>query len=239
VAQVNNPQHPQAILTERLLLSVIEQMKAPLLYIARESEAINEAAESARSIRNSAQVGLRLLDSYALGIRLTGDGTSFFDTEPVSVSGALYDAAHELEPYAQEYGVKLELQLDGRYGPVMAHREGLKAALVSLGSALVEALPAHETSNRLKLSAHRCRYGVVVGAYGDLPGLTTGAFRTGKQLHGEARQPFNTFLYGSGAGIFVADALLQAMRSHLSASRYRKQQGLGAVLQMNPQLRLM
>lgn len=213
-------------------------MKTPLLRIACEAERIDRGSQTYGSIAASAQAGLRLLDTYELGLRLTHDQEPFLVMEPVSVAGVLYDAAQELEMYAREFGVRIELRLNGRYGPVMAHGGGLRAALVSLGSALVEALPAHETSNCLKLSAHRCRYGIVAGIYGDMPGINVGAFRTGRQLYGEARQPLNTFLFGSGAGIFVADALLQAMHSHLSASRHQRQYGLGAVLQTNPQLRL-
>jgi len=38
--------------------------------------------------------------------------------------------------------------------------------------------------------------------------------------------------------VFVADALLQGMDSQLTASKHHKLYGLGAILQPNPQLRL-
>jgi len=241
VVQGSSPYNSQLVLSQQLLLSVIEQMKLPMMHIARLAELQAAAGgQGVAEMRASAQAGLRLLESYELGVRLVARHTSFFEVEPVSVAGVLYDAAQELKPYAEAYGVTLELQLDGKYGPVMAHRQGLQTALVSLGSALVEALPAHDTTDkRLRLSAHRCRYGIVAGAYGDLPGISTESFRTGRQLFGASRQPLNAFLSGSGAGVFVADALLRAMQSHLSASRHHRQYGLGAVLMVNPQLRLM
>jgi len=239
VAQQNRQTDQQFMLTQQLLLSVVEQMKLPLMQIARQTELGLCDGEGLETIRQSTQAGLRLLESYTLGVRLAQQQTPLLDMEPVSVSGVLYDVAQQLQPYARAYGVALELYVDGRHGPVMAHRQGLQAALVSLGSALIETIPAHEPAgNALRLSAHRCRYGVVAGVYGNLPGITTQALRTGRQLYGDTRQPLNAFLYTSGAGVFVADALLQAMRSHLSASRYQRQYGLGAILPVNPQLRL-
>ena len=244
MAQASSPYNPQLILSQQLLLSVMEQLKLPLMHIARLAELQHlsgvQDEKSAAEMHNSALASLRLVESYMFGVGFASEGTLLFDVEPVSVASVLYDVAQELNPYAEAYGVTLELRLDGKYGPVMAHRQGLQRALVSLGSALVEALPAHDTADRcLRLSAHRCRYGIVAGAYGDLPGISTESFRTGRQLFGASRQPLNAFLSSSGAGVFVADALLRAMQSHLSASRHHRQNGLGAVLTVNPQLRLM
>jgi hypothetical protein len=121
----------------------------------------------------------------------------------------------------------------------MAHRSALEAALVSLGYALVEALPAQDVQQmRLQLTSHRCRYGIVAGVYCETEQITTDALRVGRQLYGHARQPLNTISHTSGAGVFVADAILHAMRSQLTVSRHRKLYGLGAVLPLNPQLSL-
>lgn len=230
------------ILTQQLLMSVVEQMKLPLLHIARSAElAALKNVQDLETISTSAHMALRLLDSYALGVQLARQQVPIFEREPVSVSGVLYDAAMQLAPYAHSYGVSLDLQLDGKYGPVMAHRQGLQAALVSLGYAFIEALPTDETAERyMRLSAHRCRYGIVTGMYVKTSNLAGPALRIGRQLQeqGITRQPLNTFTHTSGAGIFVADALLRAMQTCLNSSRHRRLYGLGAVLLPNPQLRL-
>lgn len=227
------------ILSQELLLSVTEQLKLPLLQIARLAEAGQlYGASSLASIEASAAGALRLLDSYALGVRLSLDPQQL-EIEPVSISSVLYDAGQQLAATAKAYGVDLELSISGKFGPVMAHRQGLQAALTSLGMALIEALPALETKQlKLRLATHRCRYGIVAGLYTDAEQVTAEALRQGRRLHGQARQPLSTISHGSGAGVFVADAILHAMNLELTASRHQRLYGLGAVLQPNHQLQL-
>jgi hypothetical protein len=229
------------ILTQALLLSVIEQLKMPLMNIARSAELARDQEESlpARDIQVTADAAVRLLDNYILGVHLASREAWLEDIEPVTVASVLYSAGQQLEPIARAYGVNIDMNIDGRYGPVMAHRRGLEAALVSLGYALVEALPAHEAPQlTLQLAAHRCRYGMVAGIYCDAEQVTTDALRMGRQLYGRARQPLNTISHTSGAGVFVADAILHAMQSQLGVSRHGNLYGLGAVLPLNPQLQL-
>lgn len=231
--------HQSPALRQQLLLSVVEQLKLPLMNIARYAELADMESKASHlsTIRLTADAALQLLDSYLLGVQLATHETELFEIEPVSVSSVLYDAGNQLQPIARAYGVQLDLYINGRYGPVMAHRRGLQAALVSLGHSLVEALPAMDTPQlRLQLSAHRCRYGVVAGLYCETNQITTQALRLGRQLYGRARQPLGEVSHTSGAGVFVADAILQAMRTQLTVSRHRKMHGLGAVLPLNPQL---
>ena len=229
------------ILTEHLLLSVIEQLKLPLLQIARQAEmaTLQPGALDLGKVQTTADTALRLLDNYALGVQLAAQNGLTFTVEPVSVAAVLYDAGVALEPFAKAYGVHLDLQIDGKYGPVMAHRQALQAALVSLGHALVEALPALETPQlTLQLSAHRCRYGIVAGLYCNTEQITTQALRLGRQLYGRARQPLGAVSHTNAAGVFVADAILHAMDTQLVVSRHHRLHGLGAVLPLNPQLQL-
>jgi hypothetical protein len=229
------------VLSQHLLLSLAEQLKLPLLQIARQAElaTMHRDKSALPNILVTADSALKLIDSYVLGVQLATQEAGLFETEPVSISSVLYDAGNELAPYAKAYDVTIDLELGGKYGPVSANRRGLQAALVSLGFALIEALPATDTSQlRLQLSAHRCRYGIVAGVYCDAPGLTTEALRQGRKLYGRARQPLTGVAPGSATGVFVADAILQGMQSQLTVSKHRKLYGLGAVLQPNPQMRL-
>ena len=232
---------PPSVLTQNLLLSVVEQLKIPLMSIARRAELLAMQPDGAgmSDVRVTADAALQLLDNYILGVQLANQERWLTDTEPVAISSVLYSAGQKLQPLARAYGVQLDTQIDGRYGPVMAHRRGLEAALVSLGYALIEALPAQDAPQlRLQLCTHRCRYGIVAGLYCETEQVTTQALRLGRQLYGRARQPLGGISHTSGAGVFVADAILHAMQSQLTTSRYRNLYGLGAVLPLNPQLQL-
>lgn len=241
MALIQAGENPAPVLSQQLLLSVAEQLKLPLLQIARQAELAHMTANpiDAQRVQTTADMALHLLDSYVLGVQLATDEHRLFETEPVTISSVLYDAGAQLQPLAKAYDVRLELNLGGKYGPVMAHRKGLQSALVSLGYALIEALPAGDRPQmKLQLATHRCRYGVVAGLYCEAEGLSMEALRLGRQLYGRARQPLTGLSSGSGAGVFVADALLHAMRSQLTVTRHQKLRGLGAVLQPNPQMQL-
>lgn len=230
----------EPVQSQQLLLGLAEQIKLPLLQIARRAElqTLGQDVDMA-AIQATADSALRLLDSYVLGVRLAQDGQQSLALEPVSVSSVLYDTAQQLSSVAKFYGVNLELSLGGKYGPVLANRQGLQSALTSLGMALIEALPALDSSNlTLQLGAHRSRYGIVAGLYSDTPALTTQSLRRGHELIGKSRQPLVGVSHSSGAGVFVADAILQAMNLRLQATRHHRLHGLGAVLQSNNQLQL-
>lgn len=228
-----------SVLSQELLLSVAEQLKLPLLQIARQAEVgLLTGQTDLLTVQTTADMALRLLDNYVLGVRLALD-QELLVTEPVSVSAVLYDSGQELSRLAQSYGVDLELHIGGRFGTVMANRVGLQSALVSLGAALIEALPALEQPQlRLQLATHRSRYGIVAGLYTDTQQLTTEALRHGRQLMGGSRQPLTGVTHSAGAGVFVADSILKAMQLKLQVSRHHGLFGLGTVLLPNYQLQL-
>jgi hypothetical protein len=245
--------YPAPALSEQLLLAIAEQLKLPLLQIARRAELMGMevqvdtigAAQSTPAglglaeIQTTADMAIRLLDNYLFGARLALEQQYQLQMEPVTVSSVLYDAGQQLDTFARLYGVDIELSIGGKYSPVMAHRQGLQSALVSLGYALIEALPSLGAKKlRLQLAAHRCRYGIVTGVYSDVEQLTADALRQGRKLHGLSRQPLVTYSPSGGAGVFVADAILHAMDSELTVSRHHRLFGLGTVLRPNPQMQL-
>lgn len=227
------------LLSQQLLLGVAEELKLPLLQVARLAEHGQlTGAPNLTQIRSSAQMALQLVDNYALGVRLTQMPHSL-DIEAISVSSVLYDTSQDLDALAKSYGIKLELHIAGRYAPVMANRQALQAALTSLGAALIEALPALEAPQlKLQLATHSSRYGIVAGLYTDTKQLTNDTLKKGRKLQGKSRQPLTNLTHTSGAGIFVADSILQAMNLNLRASRHQGLYGVGTILQSNDQLRL-
>lgn len=243
----------------KLFLTMAEELKLPLQHIARQAELermrcrnaseivadalsdIHDAHDKPmRDIQASADMSLQLLDSYLLSLRLGLEPAARLGLEPVSLSSVLHDTAGELRYIAKNYGVTLQLHVQGRYGPVLANRQALLSALVALGYSLIEALPSNGVgkNRRLQLATHKTKHGIVAGVYGELDGLTPQMFRRAKQLQGHARQPLVGTMPGSGAGVFVADAILAAMASRLRVGRYQKLPGFAVTLASSEQLQL-
>jgi hypothetical protein len=120
----------------------------------------------------------------------------------------------------------------------MAHREGLEAALTNLGMVLIESQAAMDENKKrpIILAAHRSRNGTVAGIFTEIEGLSPQILKQAKALHGYARQPLNSVLHSSGAGLFVADSILEAMSAHLRVARHHKLSGLAATFLPSQQL---
>lgn len=216
-------------------------MKLPLLQITRQAEIGSMGlAGNYHQIQTLAQNALDLIDSYSLSVQLYRQYGYELAPEAISVASVLYDADQQLKSLAEAYNVQLELKIDGKYGPVLAHKRGLQSAIVGLASAIIEALPAHSETERpsLQLAAHRCRYGIVAGVYANIPGLSSDALKRGRRLYGTSRQPIVDLSHTSGAGIFVADAIFRSMRLKLHVSKYKHLYGLGVILKPSLQLSL-
>ena len=229
-----------SVLSQELLLSVAEELKLPLMQIARQAEQSQVTGRQAdlAGIQTSADSALRLLDNYVLGVKLAMQPEPL-NMEAISVSSVLYDTGQQLDSLAKSYGVDLQLGISGKFTPVTANRRGLQAALVSLGASLIEALPAQESPQlKLTMATHRSRYGIVAGMYAETRQLSQDALSRGKRLQATSRQPLLNISHTSGAGVFVADTILKAMGLNLIASRHHRLYGLGTVLQSNNQLHL-
>lgn len=224
----------------KMLWSVAEQLKVPLSVISRRAELArmrgDYSVQDAADMLVQADIGLALVDSYLLGIDLW-QNQSELPLEAVSVSYAMADTAQELYRYAKQMQVSLEISVEGRYGPVMANPKGIKAAMLSLGCALVESANSNNSKSHLTLAVHRAGGGIVAGMYGATGQLSPAQWRAGQELQGSAAQPIHT-LHGSGAGLFVADSILQAMGSQLEVGRHGKQNGLRATFTPSQQLAL-
>ena len=231
----------EGVQADSLLLSVAEHLKVPLTTIARQAELSQLTGRvelvDAYAIRTQAAAALNLVDSYLLGLELMSRQASL-ELEPVSVSSMLVDAAHDLDRFAKHYGVQLEVELGGKFGPVMSNPQGLRAALLSLGFALVEAQAAQDIQGprRVILATHRAPRGIVTGIYGRYEALSADRWRAALGLAGKARQPITSLVPGSGAGLFVADTILRSMETRLRVSKYLNRSGLAATLQSSPQL---
>jgi hypothetical protein len=225
-----------------LLRSIAEQIKMPLMYIARQAEFSRGEEtvprESFDTMHANADMALRLVDSYILGLDLAQKHMEL-ELEPVPLSAVLYDVAHDLTPIAHQHNTDIELVLSGKHGQVMAHSQGLVAALYSLGAVLSEVCSEDKSRGRLRIAAHRSTKGIVAGMYVDgLPSLQTTMYQARKLRTQSVRQPFTKLSASTGAGIFVADVILASMNANLRAGRFHGKNGLAMTLQPSKQLQL-
>ena len=201
---------------QRLLKIMAEDLKLPLLQIARQAELGQPLGGSLEVIESSASQALWLIDAYLLSQKI---GQESLPLEPVTVSSVLDDTAHDLYNLAKQYDCNLEVQLSGRYGPVMANRQALRAVLVGLGSSLIGAGGADPGATVI-LSSYKTRRGIVAGVYS------------------QDQELGQTLLEQSGAAVYMANRLLSGMDSHLRAARHNQLSGLAATLLPSQQLAL-
>jgi hypothetical protein len=223
---------------ERLLRALAEQLKVPILQIARSAELaqVTEVEGAFRTIEYTADMTLRLIDSYLLSVRL--QALPVLELEPVSISAVLQDAASRLNLLAKQYGCELEVNLAGKYGPVMAHKQSLEAAYIALGYAFIEAVPASDYRHTVVLGAHKNAHGLVAGIFGNQPNITADMFRRAKALYGTAGQSTPALSASNGAGIVVANSILQAMSAPLKIAKHNRLSGLATTLLPSQQLQL-
>jgi hypothetical protein len=224
---------------ERLLRALAEQLKVPLMQIARGAELAQYAGDQPAhlsAIEYTADMALRLIDGYLLSVMLQAQPS--LELEPVSMSAVLQDVAHQLATMARQYGCELEVSLSGKYEPVMGHRLALEAAYTSLGYAFIEALPPSNREHKVLLALHRSGQGLVAGVFGDQPNWGADVYRRGRVLYGQARQSLPGLSAGSGAGVFVANSLLETMSAPLRLARHHAFGGLAATMSPSKQLQL-
>jgi hypothetical protein len=219
---------------ERLLHALAEQLKLPLLQIARQAELAE--ADTHSSVRYIAEMAMQLIDGYLLNIDVGRQQS--LELEPVSISSVLHDTAHKLSRLAREHDCDLNIHLSGKYGPVMAHRQSVEVAFTMLGYSLIESQTVTGERHSLLLAAHRSQKGLVAGFFADESDLTTDAFRRARALYGSARQPLPALSPASSAGIFVADSILSHMSAPLHVARHHKLAGLAATLLPSQQMQL-
>lgn len=202
----------------QLLKAMAQELRLPLLQIARQAELGLNGDNSVQAVRASANQALWLVDTYLLSQHF---GQAALPLEPVTISSVLDDAAHDLDGLAKQYSCSLQLELGGRLGPVMANRQALRAVLVGLGSSLIGASSSNKAGKpQIILSSYRTKKGVVAGVYSQTDGLSQALFKQ------------------AGATIYMANQLLDGMDSQLRLAKRRQLTGLAATLLPSQQLAL-
>lgn len=226
----------------QLFKSFAESLKLPLTQIARTAElsAKNGSVDPLNDLSLAADNLNSLIEHYMLSLQLQSFGDEL-ELTPVSIGATLQEVAHNIHNHAYQNSCDVELQLAGKYAPVMAHPKALQAALMSISQVLIDAQGEREPTKRqvIKLAAHRTRYGIVAGIFTDIDGLNTATLKRAKNLFGSVKQPLTQLTSATGAGVFVADSLLSTMTSGLRVAKYQKLNGLAATFSPSQQLALM
>lgn len=218
----------------RLFASLAEQVKLPFVQILHESELIGDSQET-RLIREISRSALCLIDGYLLQARLQVESELMLDS--VSISSLLHEVSESLQDYAKAHDCELTLEVKGRFGPVNANREAFLSALKNLGYSMIDATSGlkHKTVTLLVRKQAR---GISAGVYAPVPQLTADLVDRAKQLEGNSHQPFSGLLGTNGAGVFVADKLLDTMQASMRVARSGQLTGLAATFTPSQQLAL-
>ena len=228
-----------AELDSHLLVSIAEQLKIPLTTIARQADLALLTGKDLdiRAVQVQSVAAVSLVDNYLLGLQLLAQQQPLA-LEPVSITSTLVDIAHGLDRFAQLHNVRIETAITGRFVPVMANRVALKVALSSMGFSLIEMAAQHAGVHpvALELRVYRTPKGTMAGWYGLSDGTATD-WQQAKKLRAQAVQPLRS-LGSSAAGMFVADALLQAMDTTLKVRQTAGAHGFSALFQPSRQLQL-
>lgn len=220
----------------RLLKALIQELKLPLLQIARQSELARLQTDPAalKQIEATADAAMKLIDSYALSAQaLLGQQTMAL--EPVSVSAALYDTAQYLRKMGTLYECTIDVRVKGKVGLVMANPIGLQAALTSLAYSLIST-PGRTRNKRIVLTAEKTAEGIATGVASSGLHLPKDTLSRARKLYGQARQPLAQASHSQGAGIYVADILMQAMTAELRVAGGRGRSGFVATMLPSQQL---
>jgi hypothetical protein len=213
------------------------QVKSSLDLLESHGFAKAAARQHFQQSRLSVDTGLQLVDAYKL--LLDAEAKPGLMAEPVSVGATLEGIAHKLIPYAKQYDTVIEVSVQQRLNPVLAHRASLNAALEILGSSIIRAQSAQSEQGKylLVLGAHKSADNLVAaGVFSSVQGLSDRTLRAARSLVGKARQPLPAVPAGAAAGVLVADMLCAALWQPLRAAAHHNLPGLVTTLPASKQL---
>ena len=227
-----------------LLAALSDDLSLPLLQIKMTLEILDgkvltskASSQHTKSMALSAEAGLQLIEAYRLALR--ANDIEQLQLEPVAIGAVLQEVAHKLTPYADQYATDLEVDIQGKLTPVLAHRPSLMAAMECLGASMIRAQAAYSQQRRylLMLGAHRSADNVIAtGVFSNVQGLSDKTLRTARGLVGHARQPLATMPAGAASGVLIADMLCGAMWQPLRAAAHKRMGGLATHVPVSRQL---
>lgn len=225
-------------------MTLSEDIALPLLQVKSSLELLqsqNYAKPAARlhvdESNLSLDTGLQLIEAYKL--LLGSDDYANLPAEPLAVGAIMDDIAHKLSAYAKRYNTTIEVSVQHKLAPVLAHQPSLISALEVLSTSIIRAQSAQseQKTYQLILGAHRSPDNTVAaGVFSNVHGLSDRTLRAARGLVGKARQPLPAVPAGAAAGVLVADMLCAAMWQPLRAAAHHNLPGLVTMLPASKQL---
>jgi light-regulated signal transduction histidine kinase (bacteriophytochrome) len=228
-----------------LLIALSDDLTLPLLQIKTSLDLLERQdfkpkliKQQSRIMGMSVETGLHLAEAYRLVLHT--EEIQELPLEPVAIGAILDDVAHQLSPYAKEYSTDLQVDVQRRLTPVLAHQPSLRAALECLSTSLIRAQAAQtqQPHYQLLLGAHRSANNLVAaGVFTNVQGLSDRTLRAARALAGHARQPLPALPSGAASGVLIADLLCSAMWQPLRAAAHKNMPGLAVGVPASKQLR--
>jgi len=213
---------------DRLLINIVEHLKLPLINISLKSEVANLS-----DIKSLADNSIRLIDGYILGLNIAQHQ---LDLEPVSVSEVLSDAAHNLSKTAKLYNCNLNLNIEGKFVPVMSSKIEMESAFTLIGQTIIESNT--NTNNEIFISAYKSGDKIVAGIFtGDLK-ITNETLRKAIVSAGKVSQGLPDFSHSPVTGVYAADLILTRLASRLQVFHHNNLSGLAGNFMPSRQLSL-
>lgn len=225
-------------MSEDLSLPLI-QVKSSVELLESQNFSKRATQQHAKETRLNVDTGLQLVDAYRL--LLDSDQLDRFPLEPLAISVLLEDIAQQISSYAGQYDTIVEVSVQHKLAPVLAHQASLRSAIEVLGSSLIRAQAAQsdEKSFRLVLGAHKvAETSIAAGVFSGTHGLSDKTLRAARSLVGKARQPLPTIPAGAAAGVLVADMLCAALWQPLRSAVHDNLAGLATTIPVSKQLRI-
>lgn len=216
---------------QALFVALMEELKLPLVKIKHGSQ-INQLS----AIDDAAEQALELIDAYMLCF--ADNKQSRLELEPVGISSAMHDIAHQLHSIGNSYNSSVRL-ITNHCKPVMINRQAFKNLFLLLGRSIMAAQSSQESGKfELTLQYRQHKNDIVAGVYSNRV-FNKEALKTAHSLVGQARQSLPGQTHINGASLFVADAIAQLFASPIFSSKQRNLYGPAIKLRPSNQLQLL
>lgn len=209
------------------LAAAAHELKSPLALVQHIAKTLGDAeltltdqqrAQYLSRLQFTSDRMLRLVQQLALSYRLEDDKqlTFQFQLEPLNTLEVCETAAHELTPYAREYGQELRLKTNSCSHLVLANRDILHDIVVNLADNAIRHNPSGGAveigaacrGDHVRVSVHDQGGGVAKRELADL-----------RRTLGTQPQPLSGRSATSGLGLYIVGQFAQAMGGSLGLGR--------------------
>lgn len=221
---------------DQLLSSLVNELKSPLILIARQAESEKESTKKTEfeAIQKAAEKTLQLIDSYLL-MAQAEYGQRALTLEPIGVGAVIYEVATDIAPYAKAREV--DFSIDVKDAHVMANRQGLKAVLMCLSELFIEQNSDEEHRKEVRIETRRENQNVAVSVLSSELEITNKDLELARRMQGNSHLA-NGKMPDSGIRLAIADVLINSLGSSLQVRQINGLKGLNFELAGSKQLQL-